>query len=438
MTPRIAVRYGEGRTLLPAALAFFCLLAAYYVIRPVRDQLAGATGSVALPLFYGGTFIATLAITPVFGWLTARLPRRALLGWSYGFFIVCLIAFVPLFAQQTRIGARTLGIGFYVWVSVFNLFVVSLFWSLMADLFDNLQARRLFPLIALGGALGALAGPALTSLLAVRIGVPPLLGVSALLLLVALGLMLHLSASRSRERPGDEAAVGGSLLAGLRAAFAEPFVRRMALLMLFSDGVGTLAYALVADYARAHYSDAALRTAFYGHMDFVINLLQMLLQVGVTRWLLVRFGIVSGLVLPAAVNVLMLLAVALFGAAHFGVGGFTVALIPLMLIVTRSFAYGVIKPASDALYTRTAREIRYKGKNFVETAVWRFGDLAVTSALNGLRELGATLGVIGFASAAAAALAGWFGWRAVVASRETARRSTGPSADERGSTARPG
>ena len=399
-----------------SSLAFFFLLAAYYVIRPVRDQLAGATGSVALPWFYAGTFLAMLVVAPAFGWLSARLTRRALLGWGYGFFIACLVVFVPLFAAQARIGARALGIGFFIWVSVFNLFVVSLFWSLMADLFDGERARRVFPLIALGGAFGALAGPALTSLLVERIGVAPLLAVSALLLSIALGLMLHLSTAQGGGRSAS-APIGGAMLAGLRATFADPFLRLMALLMLCSDGVGTLAYALVADYAKAHFADAAARTAFYGHVDLAVNLLQMALQVGLTRWMLPRFGIVPGLVLPAAVNVAVLIAVALFGAAQFGAAGMTVALIPLMLIVTRGFAYGVTKPASDALYTRTAREIRYKGKNFVDTAVWRFGDVTVASALDGLRALGASLGVIGAVSAAAAGLAGVFGWRAVVVSR---------------------
>lgn len=398
-----------------AALAFFCVLAAYYVIRPVRDQLAGATGSVALPWFYAATFVAMLVMAPLFGWLSARLTRRALLAWSYGFFVVCLVACVPLFAAQARIGARTLGIGFFIWVSVFNLFVVSLFWSLMADLFDGEQAKHVFPLIALGGAFGALVGPALTSLLAERIGVAPLLAVSAALLLAALGLMLYLSTARTAGHV-QPAPLGGSMLAGLRATFADPFLRLMALLMLCSDGVGTLAYALVADYARAHFVDAAARTTFYGHIDLAVNLIQMALQVGLTRWMLPRFGLVSGLVLPALVNVAALLAVAWLGASV-GVAGATLALVPLMLVVTRSFAYGVTKPAADALYTRAAREIRYKGKNFVETAVWRFGDVAVASALDGLRLLGASLGVIGAVSAAAAGLAGVFGWRAAVVSR---------------------
>lgn len=417
MSPsRIAVHTGEARRVLLAALAFFCLLAAYYVLRPVREQLAGATGSGALPLFYSVTFLAMLAITPLFGWLTARLSRRALLAWSYGFFIVCLFALIPLFARQDAIGARTLGIVYYVWVSVFNLFVVSLFWSVMADLFDNVQARRVFPLIALGGGAGAIAGSSLTSLLVLRIGVPSLLAISGLLLTIALGLLWRPAASGASS-DGEGGAIGGSLLAGLRFVFTEPFVRNMALLMLFVDGVGTLAYALVADYAKAHFADNAARTAFYGHIDLAVNILQMFLQLTFTRWLLLRFGYTAGLVLPAALNVLVLIVVALFGAAEFGVAGVTFSIIPLMLIITRGFAYGVVKPASDGLYTSVKREIRYKGKNFVDTTVWRFGDVAVTSGLNLLRDAGANLAMISVLSAFAAGFAGWFGWRAARQSR---------------------
>lgn len=416
MTTRFAVRAGEGRTLALACLAFFSVLAAYYVIRPVRDQLAGAVGSIALPLFYAATFVATLLITPLFGWLVAHLPRRRLLAWSYGFFIVCLIGFAPLFAWQDRIGARTLGVAFFVWVSVFNLFVVSLFWSLMADICSSEQARRLFPLIAIGGNAGALAGPGLTGVLAVRIGVAPLLVVSAALLTAALAAALALSAHAPKERgaapAADAEAVGGSLLAGLRAVFVEPFLRRMALLMLLSDGVGTLAYALVADYASVHFADKAARTAFFAGLDLRINLLGVLLQLTLTRWLLVRIGFAAGFVLPALVNVGLLLAVASLGSGSVAVAGFALPIVPMMLVLSRGFAYGVTKPASDALYTRAVREARYKGKNFVETAVWRFGDLAVTSALNGLRAIGAGLSAISLLAAAGAGLAGWIGWRA--------------------------
>ena len=143
-SPQVAA--SERSTAVLSALAFFFVLTSYYIVRPVRDQLSGAVGSSQLPLFYGATFVAMLLLTPVFGAMVARFPRKRLLGWSYCFFIACLIAFVPAFLAQARIGARLLGVVFFVWVSVFNLFVVSLFWSFMADIFDSVQARSTFPI----------------------------------------------------------------------------------------------------------------------------------------------------------------------------------------------------------------------------------------------------------------------------------------------------
>jgi AAA family ATP:ADP antiporter len=394
-----------------SALAFFFVLTSYYIVRPVRDQLSGAVGSTQLPWFYAATFVAMLVLTPLFGLLVARFRRAPLLGWSYSFFIACLLAFVPAFHAQDQIGARTLGIVFFVWASVFNLFVVSLFWSFMADIYSSAQARSLFPMIALAGMAGALFGPTITSVLVVYLGVAPLLIVSAAMLALALWCLLALSVRNKRLHPVTSApdeVIGGSLWAGVRAAWAQPFLRYMALLMLLSDGIGTLAYALVADYAKATFPGNAQRTEFYAHMDLAINLFGAVMQVTVTRWLLVRFGAVWGLVVPSVVNVLLLLFVALFGQAsfHFFLPGFsfadgfhavpvTLAVVALMQIVTRGTTYGMIKPATDSLYTRVPREIRYKGKNFVETTVWRFGDLVVTSGVVGLRALG--VGVAGMA-----------------------------------------
>ena len=390
-----------------SALAFFFVMTSYYIIRPVRDQLSGAVGSTSLPLFYGAVFVVMLLITPLFGMLVARFRRRVLLGWSYSFFIACLLAFVPAFMAQAQIGARTLGVVFFVWVSVFNLFVVSLFWSFMADIFDSGQARRVFSLIALGGMLGAIFGPLVTKLLVHLVGVAPLLMVSSLALALALGLLLHLSASHDRQ-PGSSGneVIGGSLWAGLRQLWSRPFLRYMALLMLFGDGIGTLAYALVADFAKANFADAVARTAFYNNLDLATNLLGMGLQLSVTPWLLIRRGAGWGLVLPSLVNLLLLGAVALIGSGSVSFFGYSVPLLlAVMLVITRGFAYGMTKPAVDALYTRVPREMRYKGKNFVETAVWRFGDLVVTSAVNGLRALGLGVGGLALAGAGVAALA---------------------------------
>jgi AAA family ATP:ADP antiporter len=396
-----------------SALAFFFVMTSYYIIRPVRDQLSGAVGSQSLPLFYGAVFVVMLLLTPLFGMLVARFRRRQLLGWSYSFFILCLLAFVPAFVAQERIGARELGVVFFVWVSVFNLFVVSLFWSFMADIFSSGQARRVFSLIALGGMGGAIFGPLVTKLLVQLIGVAPLLLVSAAALSLSLALLLRLSAQHDRQ-PGSRGgeAIGGSLWAGIKELWSRPFLRYMALMMLFGDGIGTLAYALVADYAKAHFTDTVARTSFYNDLDLATNLLGALLQLSLTRWLLIRHGAGWGLLLPALVNVVLLGGVALIGGGDLWLLGVSVPLLAVMSVATRGFAYGMTKPAVDALYTRVPRETRYKGKNFVETAVWRFGDVVVTSAVSGLRMLGWGIGGLALAGVGVATLAAMVARRA--------------------------
>ena len=410
-----------------AALAFFFLMASYYIIRPLRDQISGVTGSQGLPLFYLAVLGAVLVLTPLFGWLMARFPRRQLLVWSYSFFTVCLLAFVPAFLAQDRIGARELGAIFFAWVSVFNLFAVSLFWSFMADIFSSGQARRTFSLIALAGMGGAIFGPLLEKFLLPWIGVAPLLAVSAAALVVTMVLLSSLSADdlRSGSRSGE--ALGGSIWAGVKQLWSRPFLRYMALLMLFGDGIGTLAYALVADYVKAHLTTEVARTSFYNDLNLATNLLGAVLQLTLTRWLLIRRGAAWGLLLPALVNVALLAGVALWGGGPLLLFGFSVPLLAMMLAVTRGFAYGMTKPATDALYTRVPRETRYKGKNFVETAVWRFGDLVVTSAVTELRALGWGVSGMAMLGAGVAALAAMVarraGWSPELAPEEPAAKA---------------
>ena len=389
-----------------SAFAFFFLLSSYYIIRPVRDQLSGAVGSSQLPLFYAATLITILLLTPVFGWLVARFPRRRLLGWIYSFFILNLLLFIPAFVQQDRIGARTLGVIFFTWVSVFNLFAVSLFWSFTADVFDSRRAREVFSLIALAGMAGAIFGPILTSMLIAVLGVAPLLLVSAAMLGVSLALMLLISAQNSTGTAG-EAPVGGSLWAGVRELWSRPFLRYMAILMLLGDGVGTLAYALVADFAKAHFTNAINRTAFYNHLDLATNLIGAFLQLTLTRWLLMHRGVAWALVLPMLVNVGLLLMVMVGGYAEIALLGYVIPLLAILIVLSRAFAYGMIKPAVDALYTRVPRETRYKGKNFVETAVWRFGDLVITSGVSALDKLGAAIGTVALIGVGIASAATW-------------------------------
>ena len=406
-----AIRRMEAGEAGAAALSFawfFCVLAAYYVLRPVREQLAAAVGSTQLPAFYAATFIATLALTPLFAWCAVRVPRRVLVPLVYGVFIACLVAFVPLFLKPGLLSLRTLGAVFFVWVSVFNLFVVSLFWSVMADVWQPAQARRLFPAIALGGTAGAICGPLLTSLLVGVIGVAPLLLVSAVLLLCALACAAALGRATQVDRlAAGDAPVPGGMFDGLRQVVAEPFVRNMALLMVLSDCIGTLNYALVADWSGAHFHDAVARTRFAAHLDFATNVLQVVVQVTLTRWLLVRRGAGPVIACWAVATAAVLAWVALGGAR--GVGGLPP--VALALVVSRGLAYGMAGPARESLFTRVPRALRYLGKNAVDTAVWRAGDVATASTLNGLRALGTGVPGLALLGAAAALAAGALGWR---------------------------
>ncbi len=410
-----SIVHGEWRAVVLSFAWFFCVLAAYYVIRPVREQLAAAVGSTQLPWFYLATFVATLALTPVFAALAARYPRRVVVPMVYGFFIVCLLAFVPLFTTQGLLSPRALGTLFFVWVSVFNLFVVSVFWSFMADIWSDTQARRLFPIIALGGTAGAIAGPVLTRTLVGVVGVAPLLVVSAALLGIALVCVAVLGRwARANDSGREEArqgkAIGGGMFDGLKQVFADPFMRGMALLLLFGDAIGTVNYALVADYSGAKFIDAIERTRFAANIDLATNVLQIAVQLTLTRWLLVRHGAGPVIAIWAVASVAVLLMVAVSADAHAPVLG-AMPWVAIALIVSRGLAYGMVGPARESLFTRVPRSQRYKGKNAVDTAVWRFGDLSVALSMNALRAVGVGVAGFGALAALAASGAGVIGWR---------------------------
>ena len=403
-----------------ASICFFCVLAAYYVIRPVRDQLSAAVGSPSLPVFYAATFLTTLALTPLFGMLVARFRRRQFVPYVYFFFTAGMLAFVSLFRIQDEIGARALGSVFFVWVSVFNLFVVAVFWSFMADLFDTEQAKRLFPIIAVGGPVGAIAGPSLTRALVFLVGVPGLLVVSAALLIIAIlciGLLLrwsHRHPVRGDEHR-EERVIGGGIFAGAVETVRSPLMQRFAMLLLLGDCVGTVIYALLADYSHVTFTSAEERTNFAAGIDLYANLLQVGLQLLVTRELMVWFGAKAAFVMDGAVKALMLLGLILIGDPW----------IAALAVVTRASLYGILKPATDSLYTRVPAETRYKAKNFIDTAVWRFGDLIITTSFNLLKELNLALAGFAMLSMVAASGSGLLGWRVA---RDLEAKEPGPHA----------
>jgi AAA family ATP:ADP antiporter len=296
---------------------------------------------------------------------------------------------------------------FFVWVSVFNLFVVAVFWSFMADLFDVEQAQRLFAVIATGGALGAIAAPAFAKVFVGPLGVSGLLLVATALLAIAIGCIVALSRwSKSNpvvhDEGRDDRIIGGGFLAGAIQTFRSPLMRRFAILMLLGDAVGTVVYAFMIDYSGATFAISEASIDFSAGIDLYTNVLQAILQLVVARPLMARFGPAPALVLDGVVKAVMLALFALFA------GPWIIA----VAIVTRASAYGIFKPAADSLYTRVDAETRYKTKNFIDTSVWRFGDVAVNGGLNGLRSIGATLPGLAALAMIAAGSSAWIGWRA--------------------------
>lgn len=415
-TPRIRVKTQEWYGAILSFLYYFFILAAYYVIRPMRDQLAVELGSHQLPWFFAATFVATLLLTPVFAWAVSRWPRRVIMPLVNMFFIVCQFVFIFLFKNQSLLSIQNLGLLFFVWVSVFNLFVVSVFWSFMSDIWNDVQARRLFPIIALGGTAGAVMGPIITSNLIELIGFSSLLAVSAVLLTAAvicvqyLGKWAHQHGIH-RNEPNSESAVGGGMWDGLKQIFSNRFISWMALMMLLNDAIGTIAYVLITDYSGLTFpKDVVAQTRFAANMDLSANVIQIAVQLIVTRWLLVRYGAGMVFALWGAVVVFSCLTLTLINDPYQLVIG-SMPGIALVQIITRSLSYGMIQSARESLYTLVPRALRYKGKNAVDTVVWRAGDVLSLSFVNIFQSLGVQVAGFGAIWAALAATSGWIGWR---------------------------
>lgn len=383
--------------LIWAALYFFFLLTGYYILRPVRDAM-GSTQN--LQLLFTGTFICTLLLQPVYGAIVSRYARRVFLPLVYLFLIACLIGFWWIFNREYA-WKNTV---FFIWVTVFNLFAVSVFWSYMADVFRNIEARRLYGYIGVGGTAGAISGPSITAALVGSVGVSNLLLISAVLISLCVLCILRLAPyARRREiedgtRSGEEA-MGGSILAGLRLVWERPVLRAMAALMFFGVGVGTLLYNEQAAIARTLFSTDAERTAFYSRLDLAINLITVLVQVFLTRFLLVRYGIGPLLLIPA-------------GAIFLGYCLLAASPLPLFVaivqVATRAGEFSLAKPARETVYTRVDRESRYKGKAVIDTAIYRAGDLVFVWLHKGLAMLGSTaVFLTGAALAAGLGLAAW-------------------------------
>jgi len=366
----VNVRPGEVAGLIAAFGYHFLLFTAYYILRPVRDSMGVASGVENLDDLFGWALLGMLLAVPLFGWISGRYRRAVFLPWTYLFFVAQLVAFWALFTTGDDV-AMTAKV-FFVWVSVFNLFVVSVFWSFMADLFNKEQGKRLFALITAGASVGAMTGSAITAFLAETVGDVNLLLVSAVLLASTLLLMRYLLGwNARREDRGElleERPIGGNPFAGLKRVFTSPYLSGIAAFVFLMAAVNTFLYLQQAELLSIHYPDRSERTAFLGQIELTMSVITLVLQLFAVGRLTQRAGVARMIVL---VPLFVIAGFLLIAASP------TLATLVAVFVARRVGQYAIVRPCREMLYTTVDRESKYKAKNVNDTLVYRTSDFVV-------------------------------------------------------------
>jgi len=407
---------------LPAFLSFllyFCVLGGYFAVRPVRETIGTVLGDERVRDLFVHTWIWSLAIVPIYGFLCSRLSRSAFLTGIYSFVILALAGCGVIFLVQ---GEDVISAGefFFVLISVLNLFIVSLMWSFLLELYTAEQTKRLFGFIAAGGTTGALAGPYLTSHLVGVIGNGGILLFGAGLFVLALVCQRILLAIWSKAAWRDEAGggdagrkpIGGNPFAGVTLVFKSPYLLGIALFVIFISTVNTLLYFEQLNIVRDNFSDTAERTVFFARIDTTVQSLTVLLQLFLTGRLAQRWGI--GILLTA-VPILMVIGMSTLALAH------TLPVFVGVIILRRVGEYAFIRPGREMLYSQVPTEAKYKAKNFIDVPVYRGGDALVSQLTGGVSgSLAAALG-----AGVAVLWVGLGAWLGISAKRREAEHQAG-------------
>jgi len=400
----VRVEPGEWPRLAIAFAYFFFLLGGYFMLRPLRGAVA-ANNSDILHLLYTATFVTMLAIVPVFGFLVSRFRRGQFVPGLYLFFIVNLLLFAAGFEGDET--PQWIQRSFYVWLSVFNLFVVSIFWSFMADVFRPGQATRLFGFIMAGGSIGAIVGPSITRLVVADHGASGvmLVAVGALLVATVMAIVLGRYAS-SREdisqTEGSGSVIGGSIWEGAVRVFRSEYLLYACLLMLLHNLTSTFLFNGLAVLVDQQVSGFEARTSLFSTVDQVVQVLAFLFQFFITSRLIARIGMSGTLTM---VPMVLASGLVILGSSM------GLVLFAAVQVAQRSLNYGVLGPAKEMLFTVVDRETRYKSKNFIDTVVYRGSDVTASWIFKGLLSAGFSLAHIAWIFVPVLGVWGLGAWR---------------------------
>jgi AAA family ATP:ADP antiporter len=393
----VSVRDGEIGAMLWSTTYGFCIFLGYYVLRPVRDEISSADRG-NLQIIWTAVFLVMLVAVPLYSWVASRYPRGVFVPLTNRFFILNLAAFYAALYMLPESTRPWIDRVFYVWASVFALFVVTVFWGFMADIFTNAQGKRLFPFIAVGASIGGIAGSAVTATLA------PLVPHFSLLLLACIPLeiaswcvmILHRRHGVGVDRnPAADQPLRGTALSGIRTVFRSRYLLGIAAYLALMTFASTVLYFQQAYLVGETITDRVVRTAFYAKIDFAVNVITILLQVVITAQLIRVIGLALSLTLVPAVVCLGFLGLGIYPL---------LAVLVVLQVAYRSGRYGIAKPAREVLFTVVSREEKYKSKAFLDAAVYRGGDLVSGWAYYGLAALGLSVGAIALVAAPLAAV----------------------------------
>ena len=383
----INVRSEEVPALLWCWLYIFAVLSSYYIMRPIRDEMGIAGGVNNLPWLFTGTLIGMLAVNVPFAWLVKTLPRSRFIPLTYRFFALNIVLFALAlhFADQEQ--TIWIGRAFFIWVSIYNLFVVSIFWQLNVDLFSPEQGKRLFGFIAAGATIGAIVGAAVTASLARYVSPMILLLGAAVLLELAVFAVKRLSrlsptlhrqpatAAAAEERP-----IGGGILSGITRAFGSRYLINVSLFLLLFAITSTVLYFQQAGIVSRSFTDRGAQTAFFATVDLLVNILTLAIQLFLTGRIVLWLGVALALAFLPALTILG------FGALA---AAPTLGAIAAFQVLRRAGDYAIARPTREVLFTVVPREDRYKAKGFIDTFVYRLGDQVGAWGVAGFRALGA-------------------------------------------------
>ncbi|MFJ5481716.1 NTP/NDP exchange transporter [Pectobacterium actinidiae] len=382
------VRPQEARAVFWSMLYVVSLFLAYYVLRPIRDEMGVSSGVDNLPWLFTGTLIAMLVVSPLFAVAVRKLPRNQFIALTYHFFAANLVVFTLLLQFADAHWQVWIGRAFFIWVSVFNLFVVSVFWSFIVDIFDSEQGKRLFGILTAGATIGGILGSALTALLVENVGRTWLIGVAVIFLEFAIVASHRLSfAAATIEQPGRhqdaDKPVGGGIFAGFLHTLRSPYLAGIALFILLYSITSTFLYFQQASIVQASFPDRAARTAFFANIDMLVNSITLFLQLFLTGRLIARLGIVTTLCILPLISVAGFVALAASPSA---------LVLVVVQVARRAANFAIARPAREILFTSSDREDRYKAKNFIDTVVYRGGDQVASWSYAGLLGVGLALG----------------------------------------------